>query len=185
VSLPHVGAFDVRPALECLGLLPGTVGAALQAWAAVEPRVAAEAGVIEIDPADSDTAALVGKFGLDWDLAANCVLVAGRRAGEERVAAVLVRADTKADVNGAVRRLLDVRKASFMPMEQAVSGSGMEYGAITPVGVPAAWRILVDSGVVTRGDALVGAGTRGAKLVVPGELFAALPRAEVVEGLAR
>jgi prolyl-tRNA editing enzyme YbaK/EbsC (Cys-tRNA(Pro) deacylase) len=61
----------------------------------------------------------------------------------------------------------------------------MEYGGITPVGVPADWRILIDSGVLTRGDVLIGAGTRAAKLAAPGELFRTLPRAEIIEGLAR
>ncbi|MDR1393781.1 MAG: hypothetical protein LBJ62_07435 [Bifidobacteriaceae bacterium] len=184
MSLPEICGFSVAPALEHLDLVPPAVAEVLVEWAQAEPSVKSDVGLIEIDPADSDTAALVEKFGLNWDLAANCVLVAGRRAGLERIAAVLVRADTKADVNGTVRRLLDARKASFMPADQAVAASGMEYGGITPVGVPDDWRILIDSGVITRGDALIGAGVRGAKLVAPGELFATLPRAEVIDGLA-
>ena len=63
-------------------------------------------------------------------------MVAGRRDGEERVAACVVRADTRADVNNLVKRTLDVRKASFLPMDRAVEESGMEYGGITPVGLP-------------------------------------------------
>ena len=42
---------------------------------------------------------------------ANCVVVAGKRDGQERVAACVVRADTRADVNNLVKRMLDVRKA--------------------------------------------------------------------------
>ena len=64
------------------------------------------------------------------------MVVAGRRDGEERVAACVVRADTRADVNNLVKRVLDVRKASFLSMERAVEESGMEYGGITPVGIP-------------------------------------------------
>src|SRR5207342_603117 len=79
---------------------------------------------------------------------ANCVVVSGTRAGDERVAACMVRADTRADVNNVVRRLLDVRKASFHPMDRAGAESGMEYGGITPVGLPASWRLLIDSRVV-------------------------------------
>ena len=70
-------------------------------------------------------------------------MVSGR-TGEERIAACVVRADTRVDVNTLVRGLLDVRKASFLSMERAVAESGMEYGGITPVGLPGAWRVLVD-----------------------------------------
>ena len=75
------------------------------------------------------------------------MLVAGRREGEERVAAAVVRATTRADVNATVKRLLDVRKASFLPMDRAVEESGMEYGGITPLGLPARYRVLVDGRV--------------------------------------
>jgi prolyl-tRNA editing enzyme YbaK/EbsC (Cys-tRNA(Pro) deacylase) len=146
------------------------------------PDLGAQVLVAEIDPALADTAAMTEAYGLPLAASANCVLVAGKRAGEERVAACVVRATTRADVNTVVRRLLDVRKASFWPMEQAVAASGMEYGGITPVGVPAGWRLLLDPRVTT-GHAIIGSGSRGSKLLLPGEVLAALPGAEVVEGL--
>jgi prolyl-tRNA editing enzyme YbaK/EbsC (Cys-tRNA(Pro) deacylase) len=113
------------------------------------------------------------------------IVVAGKRDGQERVAACVVRSDTRADVNDRVKRLLDVRKCSFLPMERAVEESGMEYGGITPVGLPAHWRLLVDARVTTTDLVLIGSGVRHSKLVLPGRLVAHLPRAEVVEGLAR
>ena len=116
---------------------------------------------------------------------ANCVVVAGRRAGEERVAACLVRADTRADVNTLVKKVLDVRKASFLSMDRAVEESGMEYGGITPVGLPAGWRVLVDPACLAIDVAVIGSGVRRSKLLVPGALLGELPGAEVVEGLAR
>jgi prolyl-tRNA editing enzyme YbaK/EbsC (Cys-tRNA(Pro) deacylase) len=116
---------------------------------------------------------------------ANCVVVMGRREGEERVAACLVRADTRADVNNLVKRTLDVRKASFLPMERAVEESGMEYGGITPVGLPPAWRVLVDDACLAIDAAVVGSGVRRSKLLVPGRLLGELPRAEVLAGLGR
>ena len=101
-------------------------------------RTAAELAVVEIDPAVADTAAMSEAYDLGMDTGANCVVVAGKRDGEERVAACLVRADTRADVNNVVKRTLDVRKCSFLSMDRAVEESGMEYGGITPVGLPAA-----------------------------------------------
>ncbi len=63
------------------------------------------------------------------------------------MAACMVLATTRADVNGLVKRELDVRKASFAPMETAVELTGMEYGGITPIGLPADWPLFVDAAV--------------------------------------
>ena len=109
--------------------------------------------------------------------------VPGERSSE-RVAACVVRADTRADVNNLVKRTLDVRKASLLPMARAVELSGMEYGGITPVGLPADWRLLVDSRVLDIDVTVIGSGVRRSKLLLPGALAAELPGAEMVEGLA-
>lgn len=174
------------PALEHTELLAPSTAAALEALArgtSAEAALAHEAAVIEIDPALSDTDALNSEYQLDPAATANCVLVAGKRTGEERVAACVVRACDFADVNHVVKQRLDVRKASFMPMEAAVERSGMAYGGITPVGLPAEWRLFVDAAVVARPTVLIGSGVRPSKLIVPGALLAALPGAEVIEGL--
>jgi prolyl-tRNA editing enzyme YbaK/EbsC (Cys-tRNA(Pro) deacylase) len=119
------------------------------------------------------------------DTGVNCVVVGGRRDGQERVAACLVRADTRADVNNVVKRTLDVRKCSFLSMDRAVEESGMEYGGITPVGLPDRWRILVDEACLAIETAVIGSGVRRSKLLVPGHLLGRLPRAEVLAGLGR
>ena len=92
---------------------------------------------------------------------ANCVVVAGRRGEDIRYAACLVLATTRADVNGLVRKRLDARKASFAPMDDAVALTGMEYGGITPVGLPAEWPVLVDAAVAAAPAVVIGSGIRG------------------------
>jgi prolyl-tRNA editing enzyme YbaK/EbsC (Cys-tRNA(Pro) deacylase) len=116
---------------------------------------------------------------------ANCVVVAARRAGETVLAACLVLATTRADVNGLVRRHLGARKASFAPQDVAVAESGMAYGGITPVGLPRSWPVLVDAAVAASELVVIGSGTRGSKLAVPGPVLAALPGAQVLEGLGQ
>jgi prolyl-tRNA editing enzyme YbaK/EbsC (Cys-tRNA(Pro) deacylase) len=59
----------------------------------------------------------------------------------------------------------------------------MEYGGITPVGLPAHWRLLVDQACLDIEAAVVGSGVRRSKLLVPGRLLGELPRAEVLAGL--
>ncbi|PRY18259.1 YbaK/EbsC family protein [Kineococcus rhizosphaerae] len=165
------GTLTLLPAAEHPELLPETVRSALPegAW------------VTAIDPDLADTAALVEAAGVPREASANCVVVAGRRDGQERVAACVVLASTRADVNGAVKRTLEVRKASFLPMERAVAESGMEHGGITPLGLPADWRVLVDRRVVETDWLLIGSGVRRSKLVVRGADLAGLPNAEVVD----
>lgn len=175
-----LGSLTLLPAGDRPDLLAPAVLAALRA----HPDLLAAARVVEIDPAVSDTAALVEAHGVPADVCANCVIVSGRREGVERVAACLVLATTRADVNVTVKRLLDVRKASFVAVERAVAETGMEFGAITPLGLPPGWRLLVDARVAAAPQVLVGSGVRRGKLVLPGEALARLAGAEVVEGLA-
>lgn len=179
MPLPSLGTLVSLPATEHPDLLAPPVAAALAGW----PH-AGDVAVTEIDPSLADTAALTEAFDLPLTASANCVLVAGRRGGDEKVAACVVRADTRADVNNRVKRLLDVRKASFLPMDRAVEESGMEHGGITPVGLPAGWRLLVDARVAEIDVAVIGSGVRRSKLLLPGRLVAELPGAELVEDLA-
>jgi prolyl-tRNA editing enzyme YbaK/EbsC (Cys-tRNA(Pro) deacylase) len=176
-------------ALDRPDLLAPSTRTAIEAWAADDPTVADAVLVTQIDPDLADTAALTETYRLPPAASANCVLVAGRREGEERVAAAVVRATTRADVNATVKRLLDVRKASFLPMDRAVEESGMEYGGITPLGLPARYRVLVDARVgVVDPDAgptvIIGSGLRQSKIALPGALLARAPGVEVVDGLA-
>lgn len=173
-----IGSLETQPAAAHPDLLAPPVAAALTG-----APFADDTFVAEIDPELADTAAFADAYEVPLDLSANCVVVAGKRAGEERVAACVVLAITRADVNGLVRRTLDVRKASFMAMDDAVSRTGMEYGGITPIGLPAHWRLLVDAAVVAAPRVVIGSGMRGSKLVLPGAALARIARAEVVERL--
>jgi prolyl-tRNA editing enzyme YbaK/EbsC (Cys-tRNA(Pro) deacylase) len=151
--------------------------------ALVSAGLADSIGVVEIDPGLSDTAATEAAYGLDPSTLANCVIVTGKREGEERIAACVVASHTRADINGLVKRRLDVRKASFLPRESAIERSGMEFGGITPVGLPAAWPIYVDASLARVPLLVIGSGIRKSKLIIPGELFDQLPGVELVPDL--
>jgi prolyl-tRNA editing enzyme YbaK/EbsC (Cys-tRNA(Pro) deacylase) len=177
-----LGRWETRPALDALDLLAEPVRAGL---AALSPAQAARCAVAEIDPALADTAALCEYYDLPLHTSANCVVVTGKRAGEQRWAACVVLATTRADVNGVVRRWLDVRKASFAAHDDVVERTGMEYGGITPLGLPGGWALLLDPAVADADVLVVGSGLRRSKLLVPGEVLAALPGAAIVDGLGR
>ncbi len=140
--------------------------------------------VAEIDPDVADTAAMCERYGVELHDSANCVVIAGRRGDEVRMAACIILATTRADVNGIVRKRLDVRKASFAPMDDAVALTNMEYGGITPFGLPESWPVLIDARVIERERAIFGSGVRKSKLFAPGKSLLDLPTAEVLDGLA-
>ncbi len=179
----HIGRLPAVPALDRPDLLAVPVAAAL---AALDGKIAvAEIGVAEIDPSLADTAAFCDAYDVAPGESANCVVVAGRRDGQTRMAACMVLATTRADVNGVVRRELDVRKLSFAPMDQAVELTGMEYGGITPVGLPAQWPVYVDAAVAATARVVIGSGVRQSKLTLPGAMLASLPGAVVLAALGR
>ncbi|MEV0153392.1 YbaK/EbsC family protein [Micromonospora sp. NPDC050686] len=180
-----MGTLKTEPARTRLDLLAPPVAAAIEQWPAEAPADVDEVLVAPIDAELADTAAFCAAYEVELAESANCVVVAGKRGGEVRYAACLVLATTRADVNGVVRRMLDVRKASFASMAEAVELTGMEYGGITPIGLPESWPILVDSRVVATPHVIIGSGVRHSKIALPGPALGVLPGAQVVEELAR
>ncbi len=169
---------SLGPALSSPELLAPPVAAALRAWPG-----ASEVQVAAIDPVLADTAEFCAEYGVPLEESVNCVVIAGRRGGETSYAACMVTATTRADVNGLVRRHMGARKASFGAMGVVTALTGMEYGGITPIGLPAEWPVLVDATVVKLGSVVIGSGIRGSKLWLPGRLLGELPGADVLPGL--
>ncbi|QDY75715.1 YbaK/EbsC family protein [Streptomyces qinzhouensis] len=178
-----IGSFDsARPAPEVLDLLVAPVADAVRNWTGSVP--ADQLVHVDTDPAIADTAVFVAHHGEELiRQSANCVVVAGKRGGETTLAACLVLSTDRVDVNGAVRKHLGARKASFAPQDTATGLTGMEYGGITPIGLPADWPVLVDAAVADTPWVLIGSGLRRGKLIVPGKALATLPNAVVLEGL--
>ncbi|GLU46671.1 YbaK/EbsC family protein [Nocardiopsis ansamitocini] len=174
---------DTRPAVERTDLLARPVAAAVAAWKHTTPVERLLVAAIDADLAD--TANFCAAYEVPVEASANCVVIAAKRGGEVRYAACVVLATTRADVNGTVRRHLEARKASFAPQDDTVQATGMEYGGITPLGLPADWPILVDAAAAAQPYVVVGSGLRRSKLAVPGAVLAELPGAQVIEGLAR
>jgi prolyl-tRNA editing enzyme YbaK/EbsC (Cys-tRNA(Pro) deacylase) len=178
VTAPQLGSLTWIPAADRPDLLGAPVAATLAA-------LPGPVWVAEIDDDLADTAAFTEAYGVPLEASANCVVVAARRAGQTSMAACVVLATTRADVNGLVRKHLGARKASFAPQDVAVAESGMAYGGITPVGLPTDWPVLVDAAVAAADFVVIGSGTRGSKLAVPGAVLGALPAAQVLDGLGQ
>jgi prolyl-tRNA editing enzyme YbaK/EbsC (Cys-tRNA(Pro) deacylase) len=172
-------ALEWQPVVDHADLVALPVMDALRALG--PPAEAAR--VAAIDPELADTATFCASYGRSLEDSANCVVLAAKRSGETWMAACVVLAMTRADVNGLARRTLGAKKASFAPTPAVVEATGMEVGGITPVGLPSGWPVLVDGAAARAAEVVVGSGLRRSKLLVPGALVAALPDATVVDNL--
>ena len=176
----------LEPALNRPELLAkSTLDALTELERARGSELVADVEVAAIDPDLADTAAFCAEYGVGLEESANCVVLAAKQAGEVFYVACMVLATTRADVNGLVRRHLGVRKLSFASMDDAVGLTGMEYGGITPVGLPAGWPVLIDAAVAAAPVVVVGSGLRRSKLAITGAALASLPGAVVLDGLGR
>jgi prolyl-tRNA editing enzyme YbaK/EbsC (Cys-tRNA(Pro) deacylase) len=174
VTSPAIGTLNWQPAADHPELLAPPVAAQIRSRHY-------QCFVADIDPELADTAAFCAEYHVPPEVSANCVVIAGRRGETTTMAACLVLATDRADVNKTVRKHLDVRKISFAPMDEAVAQTGMEYGGITPLGLPAGWPILIDTRVAESEWIVIGSGIRGSKILCTGALARQLPEATVLE----
>lgn len=137
--------------------------------------------VSPIDAGLADTAAFCEHYHVGLEVSANCVIIEAKRADNIWYAACMILATDRIDINNVVRRHLAARKISFAPMEKAVAMTGMEYGGITPLGLPGGWPILVDTAVANTDKVIIGSGIRGSKLLIQSKLLADLPEAVILD----
>lgn len=140
--------------------------------------------VVPCDPELADTADFCAHYGYEPADSANAIVVIGK-SDPPRYAACVVLATHRLDVNGAVKRRIGTRKASFAPAEATRDLTGMEIGGVTPFGLPDDLPLWIDGAVMARERVIVGGGSRDRKFLVPPAALAGLPCAEVVEGLAK
>ena len=138
--------------------------------------------VVTIDPAFADTAVFCERYGYGLDISANCLLVASRDE-PPALAACLVLATTRLDVNRVVRKLMGVRKLSFAPAELTLERTGMQLGGVTPFGLDPTIPLHVDARIMACERVIVGGGSRSVKLLVAPSALTAIG-GQVVEGLA-
>ena len=176
----RIGNLDVVPMGERLDLVGKPVAEALAKQALPEGVF-----VAEIDPKLADTAAFCAHYNISLGQSANCVIVEATRGERTWYAACVVLATTRADINGLVRRTLDARRASFASMDIALAKTAMEYGGITPIGLPTGWPILIDAAVAHSEHVVIGSGIRGSKIIISGRTLASVPGAVVLENMGK
>jgi len=147
-------------------------------------RLGADHEIVPCDPALADTAAFCEAYGYSPDDSANTIIVVGKGATPRPVACVVL-ASTRLDVNGLVRKRLEVRKASFASADETMELTGMEIGGVTAFALPAGLPIWVDAAVMERERIILGGGSRSIKILTPPSTLTQLDEVTVIDGLAR
>lgn len=138
---------------------------------------------VACDPELADTAAFCAAYGFAPEQSANTIIVASRTEPVQYAACVVL-ATTRLDVNKTVRRLMDVRKLSFAPMDDALRLTGMEYGGVTAFGLPQEVPLYIDAKVMAQVQVVMGGGNRSSKLLLDPAELSRLPAVMVVDDLA-
>jgi prolyl-tRNA editing enzyme YbaK/EbsC (Cys-tRNA(Pro) deacylase) len=140
--------------------------------------------VAEIDPAFMNGMDFCNTYGVAPSAGANCIVVEAVRGDAKSKVAVVVLVGYRADLNGVVRKHLGAKKVSFANLDEVMKETDMEYGSITPYGLPDNYSILIDSRIMEQESLVVGSGRQRAKIKIPTSIFKELPHFEIVEGLA-
>ncbi|HSK72034.1 MAG TPA: YbaK/EbsC family protein [Pyrinomonadaceae bacterium] len=172
-----------EPAVNRPDLLPPSINELLKNWRGSTP--VEEILVTPIDPEYADSAKFCEHYGVDPAGGANCVVAVATKGESRTFAACLIPVNCRADLNNVARKTLGARRVSFAPLDEVLEETGMEYGGITPVGLPERYPILIDSRIAEMERLIIGGGFRKSKISIPGKVLAELPNAVIVEGLGK
>jgi prolyl-tRNA editing enzyme YbaK/EbsC (Cys-tRNA(Pro) deacylase) len=164
-------------------LVSSSVYNAISNWNNSEDK--REFKVCEIDPNYCGGMELCEKYGVDPKIGANCLIAEGRRNETRTLVALIVPVGYKYNMSDVVRKHLNARMVSVAPLEEVLEKTNMEYGSITPIGLPSDWRIFIDPLVLQSEHIIIGGGIKKSKLYIPSKLLLSLPNAEILENLAK
>ena len=139
--------------------------------------------IVVIDPEYADTAEFCDKYGYDLQNSGNTIIVASKR-GPKKYVACLVQANSRLDVNKAVTKLMDVKRASFASAEETKEITGMLIGGVTPFGLPDDMPIYVDENIKGLDFIILGSGDRSSKFKLAGSELSKIPNVEFISGLS-
>ncbi|EHJ56357.1 hypothetical protein HMPREF9318_01741 [Streptococcus urinalis FB127-CNA-2] len=159
-----------RPIKENDSLLPSTVSKFIGSL-----EKANQIKVAEIDPQFADGKALSQAYNVPIEMEYNCLVVEAKRQKNKQLAAVLVPREKRINMNATLKRPLNASKVSFANLKEVLEKTTMEFGSITPVGLPKDWPILVDKSVQEQSEIIVGGGYVHSKLKISVESLQAFP----------
>lgn len=174
---------EFKPVVERPDLVPSTVLEVVTSWSV--PQEKTDFLVAEIDPEFAGGIELCNKYNLNPMHGANCLVVMGSRAGNNTFASCLVPVGYRYDMSGVIRKAMNARQVSVAPLDFVLSESKMEYGSITPIGLPKDWLLFIDPLVLKSERIIIGGGLKRSKLSIPSSTLLSLPNAVQLDGVAK
>ena len=175
---------EFKPIQENINLVPKCIQNMVKKWNGITKI--SEIKVTEIDPKYMGGNDLCNKYGIKKNQGANCVVIEAIRGEKRTLAACIVPVSCKKiDFNGVVRKKLDARRVSLAPLKEVIEKTGMEYGSITPFGLPDSWPILVDQNLTELKSVIIGGGLQKTKISLPGKMLLEIPEAQILTGICK
>jgi prolyl-tRNA editing enzyme YbaK/EbsC (Cys-tRNA(Pro) deacylase) len=173
---------DFNPVIDNKELVPTVIYNAVKD---MNSNFQKEILVAEIDPTYAGGTELCEKYNINPKMGANCLIVEGIRGDKKTIAALLVPVGYKYDMNNTVRKALNARMVSVASLDYVLKETSMEYGSITPIGLPKNWLIFIDPLVIENENIIIGGGLKKSKIKIPTSILLSLPNVKVLEGLAK
>jgi len=140
--------------------------------------------VAEIDPQHMGGSELCEHYKINPEDGANCVIVEVVGSSVCEFAAIVVPVGYRADLNNIVKKHFNAKRISLALLDVVLKVTGMEYGSITPFGLPVTWKILVDTRLASKEKVIVGGGKQVSKLLLPITTLKNIPNVEFIDGLS-
>ena len=172
----NIGTLAFRPIEVNDSLVASTVSLGV-----FDNAIADDVFVAAVDPEFSDTSVFCEHYRVEPGAATNCLVVEARRGEKIWYSVCLILASDSADVNGVIRKKLGARKVSFAPKDVALELTGMEYGGITPIGLPTDWDSYIDESIMNQEFIVIGGGVRGSKVAIRPMALLELPNVQVLD----
>ena len=141
--------------------------------------------VAKINPDYMDGNKLCEHYNINRKMAFNCLIVECKRKDITKYCALVVPTGCRYNMGSVVRKYTNSRIVSVAPLDYVLKKTKMEYGSISPIGLPKDWEILVDSSIYNVKRIIVGGGIQKSKISIPTGLFLKLPNVIVLEGIAK
>ena len=137
--------------------------------------------ILDIDPDFSDTRLFCEKYSIDPENAVNALVITSKSQIREFVMP-LIQATRRVDVNHKLKDIAGFKRLSFADAELTKEVTGMELGAVTPVGLTGKdIPVYVDQPIMSLSFIILGAGVRSQKIKTTPDLFNKIPYSQIVE----
>lgn len=176
-------SLEFKSIIDNRDLVPSCIYEFVNNWESEEEKK--EFLVAEILPDEADGHILCEHYNIKEECGYNCLIVECKRNDIIKYCALMVPVGYRYNMGSVVRKYTNSRTVSVANLEYVLNSTEMEYGSITPIGLPNDWKILVDSSILKQEQIIIGGGLVKSKISLPVNIFLKLPNVEIVDGIAK